>query len=66
MQLNKFEVVMMTPLQVKEFNEKIKEKRVVQDEPLFNSWLSLKLAGIPTEAESISRVLGVGSGVGWI
>ena len=56
-QLNKFEVLLLTPDQVKEFNQKFSEKKVIQDEPLFNSWLPLKLSTIPTEAESIKRVL---------
>ena len=40
LQLNKFEVLMFTPTQVKEFNEKFTEKKVVQDESLFNIYHS--------------------------
>ena len=56
-QLNKFEVLMLTPLQVKEFNEVFVQKDVVYAEPLFNSWLHLNMSTIPTESESIKRIL---------
>ena len=39
-QLNKFEVLMLNPAQVKEFNENLQKKQVVHDEPLFNRWLN--------------------------
>ena len=48
---------MLTPQQVKEFNELFVQKNVVQDEPLFNSWLPLKMSTIPIESESIKRIL---------
>ena len=56
-QLNKFEVLMLTPIQMKEFNELFVQKDVVHAEPLFNSWLHLKMSTIPTESESIKRIL---------
>ena len=49
--------MLLTPGQVKEFNQKFADKKVIQKAPLFNSWLPLKLATIPTEAEAVRRVL---------
>ena len=43
-QLNKFEVLMLTPLKVKEFNEVFIQKDVVHAEPPFNSWLHVKMS----------------------
>ena len=56
-QLNKFEVLMLTPQQVKEFNELFSNKDVLHNEPIFKSWLPLKMSTIPTESESIKRIL---------
>ena len=56
-QLNKFEVLLLTPIQVKEFNEIFSAKKFDVKEPLFHSWLTLKLAAIPTESEALERVL---------
>ena len=56
-QLNKFEVLLLTPNQEKEFNSLFSAKKLDVNEPIFHSWLSLKLASIPTEAEALARVL---------
>ena len=40
-----------------EFNQLFSAKKFDVSEPLFYSWLSLKLASIPTEAEALARVL---------
>ena len=56
-QLNKFEVLLLTPPQVQEFNKFFLQKNFDVTEPLFHSWLSLKLASIPSEFEALQRVL---------
>ena len=56
-QLNKFEVLLLTQAQVAEFNKLFLAKKFDISEALFHSWLSLKLASIPTESEALSRVL---------
>ena len=56
-QLHKFEVVMLTPIQIQEFNLAFESKGFDHDSALFKSWLPLKLATIPTEAESIKKIL---------
>ena len=55
--LNKFEVLLLNPTQVQEFNKLFSAKKFDVSEPLFHSWLSLKLASIPTEAEALDRIL---------
>ena len=55
--LTKFEVLLMNPSQVTEFNFLYEQKSWVQDEPLFSSWLTLKLATIPTEKEALDNIL---------
>ena len=56
-QLNKFEVLLLNKSQVLEFNDFYCKKKFDIGEPLFKSWLVLKLASIPTEAEALSRIL---------
>jgi hypothetical protein len=55
--LNKFEVLLLNPTQVQEFNKLFSAKKFDVSEPIFHSWLSLKLASIPTEAEALDRIL---------
>ena len=55
--LNKFEVLMLTPNQLEEFRENFSKRRFKIDEPMFQSWLTLKLASIPSESEALQRVL---------
>ena len=56
-QLQKYEVLMLTPSQVLEFNSLFSAKKFDIGEPLYHCWLTHKLASIPTEAEALSRVL---------
>ena len=42
---------------MQEFNKLFSAKKFAVSEPIFHSWLSLKLASIPTEAEALDRVL---------
>ena len=56
-QLNKFEVVLLTQLQVEEFNKCFSQKKFDIMEPLYHSWLTLKLSTIPTESEALQSVL---------
>ena len=56
-QLHKFEVVMLTPNQIQEFNAAFEAKTLEHESPLFKSWLTLKMATIPNEDESIKRIL---------
>ena len=55
--LNKFEVGLLTPPQIKEFNEVFTGRDILYEEPLFKSWLILKLATIPTESEVLKRIM---------
>ena len=56
-QLNKFEVVLLTQVQLQEFNKCFSQKKYDIMEPLFHSWLTLKLSTIPTESEALKSVL---------
>ena len=55
--LIKFEVLLLTPPQIAEFSSLYEERNLVQEEPLFSAWLTLKLATIPTEKEALDKVL---------
>ena len=55
--LNKFEVLMLTPDQLEEFRQNFSKRNFKIDEPMFQSWLTLKLASIPSESEALQRVL---------
>ena len=54
--LLKFEVLLLSPEQTQEFNEML-EKGYYCAEPLYSSWLALKVATIPTEDEALNLVL---------
>ena len=56
--LTKFEVLLLTPAQVEEFNIKYSSGLLDSNEPLYQAWLQLKLATQPTESEAILQVLG--------
>ena len=56
-QLQKYEVLMLTPSQVMEFNSLFSAKKFDIGELLYHCWLTHKLASIPTEAEALKRVL---------
>ena len=53
--LNKFEVLLLSPDQVKEYQENFDAKNF--KESLFQSWLLLKFDTIPTEKEALKQVL---------
>ena len=55
--LNKFEVLLLTPTQLAEFNDLFSKRKFDVNLPIFHSWLPLKLASIPTEAEALERVM---------
>ena len=55
--LTKFEVLLLNPQQVLEFNSQYVDRNLVHGEPLFSAWLTLKLATIPSEKEALDQVL---------
>ena len=55
--LNKFEVLLLSSEQISEFNQLFKDRKLGVKEPLFQSWLSLKIASVPCEAEALQIVL---------
>ena len=55
--LNKFEVLLLTPIQVQEFKENFEANNFSIQEALFQSWLQLKAATTPTEQEALTQVL---------
>ena len=55
--LTKFEVLLLNPKQVLEFNAQYEDRHLVHAEPLFSAWLTLKLATIPSEKEALDEVL---------
>ena len=56
--LMKFEVLLLNPDQVEEFNVKFSSGLMDSGEPLYQAWLHLKLPTQPTESEAILQVLG--------
>ena len=56
-QLQKYEVLMLSPNQVKEFTALFEARQFNIPEPLYHCWLTHKLASIPTESEALDRVL---------
>ena len=55
--LKKFEFLLLSPDQVKEFQENFDAKNFSFEESLFQSWLLLKFDTIPTEKEALKQVL---------
>ena len=55
--LQQFELLLLTAAEVTKFEEIFKERRFQEPNPLFQSWLPLKLASLPSEAESFQAVL---------
>ena len=53
--LKKFEVLLLSPDQVKEFQEHVDAENI--EGSLFQSWLLLKFDTIPTEKEALKQVL---------
>ena len=56
--LEKFEVLLLKKIQVKEFEEMFLQKQFqnVKD-PLYRAWLNLKFAAVGTETEAVDRLL---------
>ena len=52
-----FEAIFLTESQNKSFNQLYKERKFSEQNPVFQSWLPLKLASQPTEAEALQSVL---------
>ena len=52
-----FRKVGLVSEQISEFTPLFKERKIDVKEPLFQSWLSLKIASVPSEAEAIKLVL---------
>ena len=55
--LNKFEVCVLNKKQRAEFNDFFRRGIVDVEEPLFQSWLKLKRAALPSEAKALEAVL---------
>jgi hypothetical protein len=55
--LLKFEVLLLNPEQVEEFNLKFSTGLVGSAEPLYQAWFQLKLSTQPTESEAVLQVL---------
>ena len=56
-QLNKFEVLLLTPEQVAEFNKHFLDRNITISHPLFDAWLSLKNASLRTESQALKAVI---------
>jgi hypothetical protein len=56
-QLNKYEVHLLTPEHVSEFNRDFTERNLDIMEPLFQAWLVLKNASLPTESQALQEVI---------
>jgi hypothetical protein len=56
-QLNKFEVLLLTLEQISEFNRHFTERNLDIMEPLFQAWLILKNASLPTESQALQEVI---------
>ena len=54
--LMQFEAIFLTESQIKSFNQLYKERKFSEQNPVFQSWLPLKLASQPTEAEALQSV----------
>jgi hypothetical protein len=54
--LSKYEVLLLTPEQVSEFNRHFTERNLDIMEPLFKAWLVLKNASLPTESQALQEV----------
>ena len=55
--LMQFEAIFLTESQIKSFNQLYKERKFSEQNPVFQSWLPLKLTSQPTEAEALQSVL---------
>ena len=57
-QLQKFEFLLLSEETAEEFNQLFTDRKLDIQEPLFQSWLILKNASLPTEAQALDKVLG--------
>ena len=55
--LLKYEVLLLTKNQIEEFNQLFNERNLSSAEPLFQAWLVLKNASLPTEDQALQNVL---------
>ena len=55
--LVQFEAVFLTEIQQKNFQKLFDERKFDEPNPVFQSWLPLKLASLPTEAEALKSIL---------
>ena len=51
------EVLLLTPEQISEFNRHYTERNLDSVEPLFQAWLVLKNASLPTESQALQEVI---------
>ena len=56
-QLQKFEMLLLSEETIDEFNQLFSERNLDAQEPLFQSWLILKNASLPTEDQARKKVL---------
>jgi hypothetical protein len=56
-QLQKFEMLLLSEETIDEFNQLFSERNLDAQEPLFQSWLILKNASLPTEDQALKKVL---------
>ena len=56
--MQKFEFLLLSEETAEEFNQLFTDRKLDIQEPLFQSWLILKNASLPTEAQALDKVLG--------
>ena len=55
--LHQYEAVFFTETQLKHCEKLLEEKNFTHPNPMYQAWLTLKLASLPTEKEAIQKVL---------
>ena len=55
--LLQFEAMFLTDIQQKNFQQLFDERKFEEPNPVFQSWLPLKVASLPTEAEALKSIL---------
>jgi hypothetical protein len=56
-QLHKFEILLLSEETVEEFNQLFADRKLEIQEPLFQSWLILKNASLPTKDQALETTL---------
>ena len=56
-QLQKYEIVFLTPEQILQFSECFEARSLSSSEPLFQAWVVFKNATLPTEEQAVTNVL---------